>query len=166
MIASEKIINHSVWLLIYGILLCMVLSAGTRLFYRAQRFNLYSHCLLKWESVLTQLSAQNKPLPLFSGNNHREYMETLTRMVQNIPMEIPASNTGRPYVYQLSEKNPSWSGDVFILCLEKKIILYGLSKAAFNMLDKTIDGRVEMTTGKFKGVFQRKNEHYTGIWEL
>jgi len=148
------------------VLALIVIVAGIKAVNYSTDFKFYSHYLLKWESALTRLFAQDIILPHFSGKNHVRYMDDLVHLMNTLQIEVPSSNTGRPYVYQLSKIGYSKNQDIFLLCFEKKIILYGLSKTTFNMLDKNIDGQPGKNSGKLKGKLQKDNEHYAGIWEL
>lgn len=151
---------------IYVIFAMIVLIFGFKAINYSIDFSFYTHYLLKWETALTGIVARDVMLPNFSGKNHIEYMDNIVKLMQKIPMEVPKSNTDCPYLYQISEKGLSKRQDIFLLCFEKKIILYGLSETTFNMLDKNIDGKLGRNGGKFKGKLQKDNEHYACIWQF
>jgi len=166
MVKPEKAVNRLVSLFIYTILSFMVIAAGLKAIHSASGLHVYTHYLLKWKIAITRMSASDIQFPQFSGKNHIQYMNALVKTMQKASIRIPGSNTRYPYIYQIHEKNYSISNDIFLLCFEKKIIIYGLSKTVFNMLDKQIDGNLNKNTGNFTGRLQKDNEHYTGIWKL
>jgi hypothetical protein len=162
----ERTTDRSASFFIYLIMTLIVLGAGFKLINHSAKVHFYYDYLLKWESALTRLFSKDIELPHFSGENHIEYMNKLVKLMKNTSIEVPQSNTHRPYVYQISEKGLSERQNIFLLCLEKKIILYGLPKTIFNMLDNNIDGQLDNKTGKFKGKLQKDKKHYAAIWEL
>jgi hypothetical protein len=151
---------------LYMVLILIVVTSGLKAIDYAKDFRFYNHYLSKWESALTRAFATDMRFPHFSGRNHVHYMDTLIRQMKKNTITIPGSNAKKPYMYQISKTGLSNRQDIFLLCFEKKIILYGLSKTTFNLLDKKIDQQLGKSTGKFKGNLQKDNEHYTGIWEL
>ena len=143
-----------------------VLTGGFKLIRHAGELKFYNNFLLRWEDAMSHLSVSDSTLPEFNGTNHVRYMDKLVRLMQNSNIQVPVSNTDRAYVYQVPGAGISSRQDIFILCFEKKIVLFGLSKRMFNMLDKRIDHQLGRTNGKFTG---RKQEHtavHTGIWRL
>lgn len=162
----EKTSNRLISFFIYSLLIVIVISAGTKVIQYSTDIKFYNRFLLKWESALTTALANNMDCPIFTGKNHVEYMDNLVRRMEKIPVSIPSSNSSRPYVYHISKTGESNLQSIFLLYLENKIILYGLSKTTFNMLDKNIDGKIDKKAGAFKGKLQKDNEHYAGIWEL
>ena len=150
---------------IYTVLSLAVLMAGFKILNHAARFDFYSDYLLKWENAVTRLFAQDIILPDFTGSNHVEYMDKVVKLLQKTAIEVPKSNTSRPYIYQRSKIELSQQ-EIFLLCLDKKIILYGLSKTTLNMIDKKVDGTVDNKKGSFKGALLKNNKDYAGIWKL
>ncbi|PIE62050.1 MAG: hypothetical protein CSA29_00140 [Desulfobacterales bacterium] len=149
---------------VYTLLLLITVEAGSLLFKRSKQFSFYAHYLLKWESALTQLKAKDTIWPEFKGTNHIEYMDGLIKLMKAHHIDVPTSNTQCAYVWRL-EKEPEIK-DVFVLCMDKKIILFGLSKSLFDRLDKQIDGENDPLRGQFNGKLQRNKGQYVGIWEI
>ncbi len=152
--------------IIYTCLSLLVLWAGFKIINYSIRLNYYTNYLLQWEIALTRLFAKNIKPPDFTNNNHIEYMENIVKLLKKNSIEIPLSNTTRPYLYKIFEKGSSQPQEIFLLCLEKKIILYGLSKTTLDMLDKTIDGTIDNKDGDFKVKLLKSNKNYAGIWKL
>ncbi len=130
----------------------------------SKHFSFYTHYLMKWESALTQLMAKDPVWPEFTGTNHAQYMDGLVNMMKTHRIDPPKSNTQRSYIWRLV-KEPQIR-DIFVLCVEKKIILYGLPKSLFNALDKQIDGESGPVQGQFSGKLQKDKAHYVGIWKI
>lgn len=166
MAGIEKTTNFAVSFLIYSLLSIIVIVAGLKAIRYSNHLKFYSNYLLGWERALVQLSSKDVLMPSFNGNNHVEYMNSFVRALKNQQIQIPDSNTPRPYVYKISGQ-ATWDDQmIFLLCFEKKIVLFGLSKTTFNMLDKNIDGELGTTSGKFTGKKQKNHATHTGIWTL
>lgn len=150
--------------LLYSMLLILVAGAGTVVVNHSRRLSFYAHFLLKWESALTRFMAKDAVWPQFTGNNHVQYMDDLAARMKAQQVQVPTSNTGRPYIWHLP--GDQGTGDLFVLCMEKKIILYGLPEKFFIALDKKIDGKSGPRQGRFTGKLQKDKEHYAGIWKI
>ncbi|NOX35447.1 MAG: hypothetical protein GXP56_17240 [Deltaproteobacteria bacterium] len=151
---------------IYVVFIIIAAGAGIKAVRYSKDLNFYYNYLLKWETALTILSSKDLALPRFTGINRMEYMDNLVKLMGKLSIKVPRSNTRHAYIYQMFDKEFSKHRDVFLMCFEKKIILYGLSKTTFNMLDKNIDGKLGRNKGKFRGKFQKDKDCYAGIWEL
>ncbi len=104
--------------------------------------------------------------PDLSCDNYTGYMDNLVRLMHRNSIPAPASNTQKPYIYKIDKIGFTESQNIFLLYFDSKIILYGLSKTTFNMLDKFIDESDGSRAGKFKGKLQKDKIHYIGIWEF
>jgi hypothetical protein len=144
----------------------IVMNAGVKLLQYASCLKFYTRFVLKWEHTLTLLASKEAILPHFSGSNHVDYMEQLTLLLKKKGIPVPESNTQSPYIYRLSKVGQEKNEDIFLLGMEQKIVLFGLSKPTFNMLDKKIDHTVDDKNGNFKGTQHKKSETYTGVWAL
>jgi hypothetical protein len=91
-------------------------------------------------------------------------MDALVDSLRKRGAPPPRSNTNRPYVYRL-KKFGSPDEDAFILCLPDRIVVYGLSWATFNQVDKFIDGRADPNQGKLTG---RESEagKIAAVWRI
>lgn len=151
---------------LYIILALIVLFAGQKLIHYSKSLKFYNNYLSHWEMALIHANAKDIIFPEFSGTNHVQYMENLIKLMKKQSIRIPQSNTRQPYVYQIPETGNFSHQTIFVLCFEKKIILYGLSQTTFSRIDNIIDGTDGITTGKFKGKLQKDNIHYAGIWNI
>lgn len=166
MAGYEKTTNFLTSFFIYIMISVIVVAGSFKIINYSKQFKFYSDYMLKWESALMQLASKDLPFPDFTGNNHVKYMDNLVTGMKNQAIAIPESNTGRPYIYKLPGRQFQKDHTVFLLCFEKQIVLFGLSKAMFNMLDKKIDGKLGAKSGSFKGREQKKHAEYTGIWDI
>lgn len=166
MIVLPKTADRFTSFILYTILVSIVLLSGIKFVNSSKRVFFYYNYLLKWENALTRVLAMEVKLPQFKGNNHMEYMKNLTVLMGKESIEVPVSNTKHPYIYKISEKWPSLRQDIFLLFLENRVILYGLSKKIFHMLDKKIDGKIDKKSGNFMGQLQKNGINYVGIWKL
>ncbi len=162
----EHTIDRLSSFIIYMILTLFVLFAGSRIINYSIDTNFYYYYLLKWESCLTQFTSKETNFPDLSHKNYIGYMDNLVKLFQMNSISVPSSNTKKPYVYKIVKTGFSKNQDIFILCFDRKIIIYGLSKSTFNMLDKFIDGSDGNKSGEFKGRLQRDKTHYVGTWNL
>ncbi|MFH2090944.1 MAG: hypothetical protein ABIJ31_01095 [Pseudomonadota bacterium] len=162
----EKTTNFLTSFFIYSIAAIVIMAAGFKVVQYSTRLKFYTRYLLKWEQALTQLTAKDTMGPKFTGSNHVLYMEQMIQHMQTHGIPIPESNTGKPYVYRIPKQGLTEKQDIFLLCLEQKIVLFGLSKPTFDMLDKKIDNKLDENHGTFTGKQQQDNEDYTAIWKL
>ncbi len=144
----------------------LILVAGFKVIQYSSDFKFYTRFVLKWEQSLTLLSSKDTIPPTFSGTNHVQYMDQMIAHMKTLGIPIPKSNTTKPFVYRITRLGADKHQDIFLLGFEQKIVLFGLSKTTFNMLDKKIDNKVDKNNGTFKGKKQTNSEIYTGIWTL
>lgn len=162
----EKTTNFLTSFLLYSIGTIIVLSAGFKTIQYTARLKFYTRYLSKWEQTLTDLSSRDTLLPTFTGNNHIIYMDQFIQHMKALGITLPDSNTHAPYIYRIPRKGFTEHEDIFLLCFEEKIVIFGLSKKTFNMLDKKIDGKIDTMQGSFTGKQQQSHADYTGIWKL
>ncbi len=166
MLGFSKHINRFSAFCLYLFLALIVLAAGQKAIRYSKDLKFYNGYLLNWEIAMTRTCADTFIFPVFSGKNHIQYMDNLVKLMDKQSIRIPESNTKRPYIYQISKTDDVNLQPIFLLCFEKKIILYGLSQTTFFRLDKFIDGAFDANNGKFKGQLQKDNIHYDGIWNI
>ncbi len=161
-----KTIDRISSFVIYLILVLFVINAGSRAVNYSVDTHFYYYYLMKWESCLTKFNSKGKTFPVLSNKNYVGYMESLIQLLRRNSIPVPVSNTNKPYIYKINKTGFSKTQKIFLLCFGKKIILYGLSKTTFNMLDKLIDERYDNKSGRFTGKLQKDKIHYAGIWNL
>ncbi|MFH2058216.1 MAG: hypothetical protein ABIJ59_04885 [Pseudomonadota bacterium] len=162
----EKTSNFLTSFFIYVLITLVVMAVGFKAIHYSAHLKFYTRYLQQWEQSLTQLAAKDTGGPEFTGNNHVPYMEQMVRHMKTLAIPIPESNTGKSYVYSIPKRGLTEQQDIFLLCFEQRIVLFGLSKTTFNMLDKNIDNKLDEKNGKFTGKQQKDNADYTAIWKL
>lgn len=127
----------------------------------------YKDFLIKWEISIRLLNQIQAAWPVFSGNNHVQYMEQLTLHMKNNQIAMPASNTQFPYIY-IMDKIGSGHGEhkIFVLCLPDKLILYDISKESLERIDRFVDGIIRSDQGRFQWQPNKGNSLYTCVWKL
>lgn len=171
-ISAMKIGLQSIWpnrflpFFIYLVAGIVVVWAGFKLLDRTRHLKFYHSYLCEWQKTIISASAKDIQFPRFSQDNHYAYMDELVVLLKRRAIAVPSSNTPKPYLFHIREKEGKEVNQIFILCFENRIIVYGLSKELFDMLDKTIDGNHQQQSGKFKGKLQRDNRHYAATWEI
>lgn len=166
MAGYEKTTNFLASFGIYIIISVIVVISASKILTYSNHFKFYSGYLLNWERAITRLTSQETPLPVFNGNNHVKYMDGLIAVMKSHAIEVPRSSTGSPYIYKLPGRYLEKDNTIFLLCLDQRIVLFGLSKTIFNMLDKKIDGKPDARSGNFKGRELKSHAEYTGIWDI
>lgn len=162
----EKSTNFLISFIIYGLASLLVIRAGAGAIEYAGNLKFYHRFVLKWEQSLIHYHAGDAMPPAFSGSNHAPYMDALIQQFHSHGITAPASNTDKAYIYRLARFWPDKNEDIFLLGLDRKIILFGLSKTTFDMLDKKIDKTRDKKNGKFTGKKYKNSPFHTGIWTL
>ena len=165
MTASGRTTNRFVSMAIYTGFGILVIWSGTALINHSVDSKFYRYFLLKWHVGLMACNGEFESWSYFSGANDVQYMEEVTLLMRRKGFPPPDSNTGRPYVYRVKRIGVDRE-DIFILCLPKKLVLYGISTRTFKRLDTYIDGRPSAETGTFIGRKGKDERNYTGQWTL
>lgn len=165
MALSGKAVDKLIFVVLYGGLIALILWGGSRLINYSLDSKFYKDFLLQWEASLSSYSVKSGIWPHFSGSNHLEYMDNLTRLMERVDISLPQSNTKRSYVYRI-KKIAKEQDDVFILCFSNRIILYGISKDTFTRIDRFVDGEPGKEKGFFTGCVSKDGRTYIGVWRL
>jgi hypothetical protein len=165
MALSGKAVDKLIFVVLYGGLIALILWGGSRLINYSLDSKFYKDFLLQWEASLSSYSVKSGIWPHFSGSNHLEYMDNLTRLMERVDISLPQSNTKRSYVYRI-KKIGKEQDDVFILCFSNRIILYGISKDTFTRIDRFVDGELGKEKGFFTGCVSKDGRTYIGVWRL
>ena len=165
MAISGKAVDKLVFIVLYGGFIGLALWGGSRIINYSLDSKFYKDFLLEWEASLRSYSVKSGIWPHFSGSNHVEYMDNLTRLMGRSGISPPQSNTGRSYVYRI-KKIAREDDDVFILCFSKRIVLYGISKDTFTRIDRFVDGRPGKEIGFFTGRVSKDGRTMIGLWRL
>ncbi len=150
---------------LYILLMCLVTWAGFRIVNYALETRFYKDFLIEWEIAVKDYSLNGGSWPLFKGNNHIEYMDSLVSLMKASDIPPPHSNTKRPFVYRLRKIGPA-EEQIFLLCFSDKIILYGLSEETFRKIDGMVDDTPDETAGAFTGRRGKEGTAYIGVWKL
>jgi len=162
---SGKVVDKLLFLVLYAGIIALVLWGGSRIINYSLDSKFYKDFLLQWEASLRSYSAKIGIWPHFSGSNHIEYMDNLTRLMGRSDTLPPQSNTGRSYVYRI-KKIGREEEDIFLLCFSNRIILYGISKDTFIKIDRFVDEEPGKDKGLFTGRLSKDGKTYIGLWRL
>ena len=55
---------------------------------------------------------------------------------------------------------------VFLLALSDRVVIYNLPPGTIDLLDKMIDGRRDLETGRLTGLKSKDGMTYIGSWKL
>lgn len=165
MALSGKAVDKLLFVGLYGGLIALMVWGGTRLINYSLDSKFYKDFLLQWEASLRTYSVKGGVWPHFSGSNHVEYMNNLSQLIERADISLPKSNTRRSYVYRI-KKIGKEKENIFILCFFNRIILYGISKDTFRMVDRFVDGEMSKEKGFFTGHISRDGRTYIGLWRL
>ena len=78
---------------------------------------------------------------------------------------VPGSNTNRPFIYEI-DKIGAEAENVFLLVLSNQMVIYNLPPQTIKMLDKAIDGKLDLNRGLLTGIPSKDGVTYIGIWRL
>ncbi|MBN1381458.1 MAG: hypothetical protein JXA41_07275 [Deltaproteobacteria bacterium] len=165
MILSGKNVDKFISTLIYVGLLGLVMWGGNRVVNYALESRFQKDFLLKWTVAVMSYSVERGQWPQFTGSNHIQYMDNLVTAMTMSHVNVPASNTKRPYIYKL-KKIGSPEEKIFVLCFSDRLILYGLSEKTFKRIDTWIDGKFDEKCGKFRGRPSADGKTFIGLWRL
>jgi len=165
MILTGKNIDKFVATILYLALLCFVLWGGARLINRSLESKFYKDYLMKWDIAVMTYSLTKATWPQFTGGNHVDYMDSLISAMAGRSVTPPASNTTRPYIYQIKKIGAS-EETIFLLCFSDRIILYGISEKTFSRIDTYIDGKTGRDSGKVTGNPSKDGRTYIALWHM
>ena len=165
MALSGKAVDKLLFVALYGGLIALVVWGGSRLINYSLDSKFYKDFLLQWETSLRSYAVKSGIWPHFSGSNHLEYMNNLSRLIERADISLPKSNTGRSYIYRI-KKIGKEQNNIFILCFFNRIILYGISKDTFTRIDRFVDGELSKEKGFFTGYLSKDESTYVGLWRL
>jgi len=159
--ATDRILFGALYIAV-GVI---TLWAGFRLANVGLEMGFVNDYLQRWEVAIRFYAAHQGQWPVFEGNNHVDYMETLTRRMRRSNAHPPDSNTPVAYRYRI-ERFGGETEDIFILCLNDRIILFGISEKTLNRLDKMLDRQPDLGGGRLVGRPGKNQTTYIGQWRL
>ncbi len=165
MTLSPRISDRFLSIGLYTLLTVGVIGFGSRLVNHTLDALFYHEFLSQWETALMAFRYQAGNYPVFTGGNHRNYMELLVEAMNLKAVAVPASNTGLPFIY-IIDKIGAKAETVFLLALNDRIVLFNLPPQTIRMLDKTIDGRLDLSGGILTGMLSHDGMTYIGTWRL
>lgn len=165
MIISQRIWDRFLALGLYGLIAAGMIWFGSRLVNHAIDTRFYHDYLAQWEMALTAFRYKSGVFPVFSGGNHRHYMELLVTAMNRNSTAPPSSNSVRPFFYVI-DKIGYKANRIFILALSDRMVIYNLPRRTINTLDKMIDGHEDLSAGGLTGVQSKDGITYIGIWKL
>jgi hypothetical protein len=165
MMPPARTVDRFIFGALYLLVGALTIWGGFGLIDRVMEVRLLSSYLLRWEACLTAFGAQQGQWPLFSGHNHVAYMDGLTNAMARSGIRPPASNTAAPYRYHLV-KFGSPDEDLFLLGLRDRMVIFGLSAQSMQRLDRLVDGRAGLNSGRLTGRPATVQGAYIGQWRL
>ncbi len=164
-VLTAKAADRTVFGILYVAVGLLTLWAGFRMVDYGLEMRFINRYLRGWEIGISAFEAQQGQWPVFSGNNHVAYMESLDRQMRRSGVQPPESNTRTSYRYRI-ERFGSAGEDVFILCLNDCIMLFGISKKTLDRLDKLVDRRPGLDSGRLIGRPGKNKNTFIGKWRL
>ncbi len=143
----------------------MVLWAGSELINHSIEVKFYKDYLWKWEVAGRRYQAKQAPWPVFTGNNHAQYMRGLVRRMKEHGIYPPLSNTKEPYTFIIDR---IWHEEerIFVLVLPEAMVVYGMSPRTYRVTDRRVDGSVNLKSGEFRGKPSKDGSTIIGRWGL
>jgi hypothetical protein len=159
--ASDRMISGTLYLL--GV--ALVLWTAFELINRGLEIRLFKDYLLRWEVCLTEYGGRQGQWPVFSGDNHRDYMDHLIAGMTHLGIAPPASNAETAYRYRM-EKFGGADENIFVLCLPDRMVIFGLSKQSLLHIERLVDQHVDLSSGRITGRPGKEPGTYIGQWRL
>ena len=152
---------------LYFVFIFIAVWGGVRLINNSLDIKFYKDYLLQWEVALKKYVSQDGSWPEFTKTNHVEYMNNIIKLLDQRSIRYPLSNTECAYVYQIDKISLfQKKRNIFLLCFNNKIILYGVTPKTFKTVDTFIDGRLNLYQGRFTGKQEKDGKTLTGVWRL
>ncbi len=165
MVLSAKKTDRLCFGALYLLVAVLTLYGGGRMVNRGLDFRFLKDYLLRWEVCMHALSAQQEQWPVFSGTNHAAYMNRLTVRMNRFGIQVPASNTAVAYQYRI-ENFFRADEDIFVLCLQDRMVLYGVSDKVLAQLDRAVDNHSDLSRGRIIGRPGKNQGTFIGQWIL
>lgn len=146
---------------LYIIVALITLWIGFRLLDYSLEIRFFKDYLLQWETRLTAFSVQQGTWPVFSGNNHGPYMDSLSLKMSQAGIQLPRSNTRVAYRYSVDHFGRK-SEEIFVLGLHDRLVLFGLSGKTMRRLDRSVDGHTDLTKGRVRGYHGTAGKTFIG----
>jgi hypothetical protein len=161
MALSSRKTDRLVSFIVYSMFAGMAAWAGIRLINHSLTMGFYKDFLLEWETAIRRYDEHAGRWPLFTGNNHTQYMEQLVGLMHEEDAAPPESNAQEAFVYRLDRWGDP-AEDIFVLCFSNRIVLYGISAKTFSYVDRKIDGRMDERRGRCRGRKSKNGFSYIG----
>jgi hypothetical protein len=162
---TAKSTDRIVFVVLYVSVGMLTLWAGFRMADLGLEMRFVNDFLKRWEIGLAAYQADQGQWPVFNGNDHLAYMEELTRSMRRAGMSPPPSNLAAAYRYRL-ERFTGDSEEIFLLCLNDRIVLFGITEKTLEILDKAVDRRPDLSDGRLVGRPGKTKTTYIGQWRL
>jgi len=158
-------VNRLISVIFYIAITILIVRGGIFTVNYSLESKFYHDFLVQWETSIMEMSVKKYVWPVFTGDNHVEYMDNLVKSLKVKTVPVPESNTGKCYVYKI-DRIGFQNEELFILCFFNRIIVYGISEKTFKKIDIFIDGKNSIDKGKFTGKADHNSPTLTGVWQL
>jgi hypothetical protein len=162
---TAKAAERAIFGVLYIGIASIIFWAGLRMADRGLEMRFVNGYLKRWEVGLSDFSARQGQWPVFKGNNHVAYMETLVERMGQIGLRPPGSNTPDAYRYRI-DRFCGRDEEIFILCLSDRMLLFGMSQSTMNRLDKAVDLQPGLDRGRLVAWPGKNQETLIGQWRL
>ncbi len=124
-----------------------------------------SSFILGWQQVVLTLQEKEPIFPPMKNKQLVTGMNKIVRLSEKYYIHLPKTNTQHSYAHVLKKLNQP-EQNIFLITAQDRLIIYGLQQQTMERIDKQIDGKVGLTTGKFTAQQGKNRTTYTGIWTL
>lgn len=167
MILTGRTANRIISVILYFGLCLLILKGGFVLINYSVDSKFYSDFLVPWKSAAEAYKSKAGDWSGFTGSNHLNYMDQLVRLMQRSDIYPPESNTGRKFIYRIKQTDfTSREYRVLLLCLDQRIVIYGLPEKTSRRIDRFIDDHQSWNGGSFTGELTQPDQTITGTWRL
>jgi hypothetical protein len=165
MMVSGRVADKLIFAAIYTAVAVLVVGGARQLTNYALDAVFYRDYLMQWEVSLIALRQKQASWLAYDKQDPMAYMQHFVRRMQAEGLQAPQSNTAHAYVYRL-HKFGEPARRILLVCLDNRIILYGLPASSFDRLDQFVDGQSDPAGGDFTGRWSSDRMTRIAQWHI
>lgn len=162
---SGRVVDKSIFVVIYTAVALLVVMGAHRLTDYTLDLVFYRDYLVPWEVSLMAWRQKQIDWKTDDGHDPLAYMQNLVLQMQAKGLQPPQSNTPRAYVYRL-KRFGAHARQILLVYKESHILLYGLPQSCFDRLDRFIDGQSDPAGGEFTGRWSSDQMTRIAQWHI